>query len=272
VLIAGAGLGVPMIAGGGMLMALALFAALAMPEEGFRPTPRAERSTALGEMAATLRRGGGTVRRSPLLITILGIAVFAGAGSEGFDRLWAAHLLSDVRLPPLGHLAPVVWFGVIAVVARLLAIATTEVIRRYVATDTHAAATRVLFAIDALLVAGMVAFGLAANLALALGAYWTVSVLRQLRVPIYTAWLSRRIDPRVRATVLSMGSQLDSLGQVAGGPVIGLIGTLRGLRAALVATGVALSPALPLFVLAHRQGREPAAPASVEGAAAPEAR
>jgi DHA3 family tetracycline resistance protein-like MFS transporter len=82
------------------------------------------------------------------------------------------------------------------------------------------------------------------------------------------AWLSARIEPRVRATVLSMASQMDALGQVGGGPVLGLIGTLRGLRAALVVAGVALSPSLPLVLLARWHGRDLSAPTSVGESAA----
>lgn len=277
VLIGGVALGLPMIVAGLLNLALAGLAALSMPEAGFARAPREERSSgSLGEMAAGLRRGGAAVRHSPLLITILSIALFAGMASEGFDRLWGAHLLEDVHLPPIGQLKPVVWFGVISIVAQLLNIVVTEGVRRFVRTDTHAAAARALFAINALLVMGVIAFGLSGSLPLALGAYWAVATLRSVRSPLYVAWLSARIEPRVRATVLSMASQMDSLGQIGGGPVLGLIGTLRGVPAALVVAGGALSPSLPLVLLARRHGRDPRTldtpvPAS-EGAALSERR
>jgi MFS transporter, DHA3 family, tetracycline resistance protein len=255
VLIAGIGLGLPMILGGVVYIALGAFAIFAMPENGFQRIPPEERTSSWQEFTSTLRHGGRVVRHSPLLLTILSIAFFAGMASEGFDRLWEAHFLTVIHLPALASLNPIVWFGIITVGAELLGIGTTEVIRRWVPTDTHVSAARVLFTINALLVAGVVVFGLAGSFPLAIGAYWTVSVLRGLRNPIYTAWLTQRIEPRVRATVLSMSSQLDSLGQVAGGPFIGLIGTVQGLRAALVFSGIALAPALPLFALARRQGR-----------------
>ncbi|HEX6542491.1 MAG TPA: hypothetical protein VF040_12105, partial [Ktedonobacterales bacterium] len=41
-------------------------------------------------------------------------------------------------------------------------------------------------------------------------------------------------------------------GQIAGGPVIGAIGSLRSIRAALVATGVVLTPVLLLFARVSR--------------------
>jgi hypothetical protein len=48
---------------------------------------------------------------------------------------------------------------------------------------------------------------------------------------------------------------MDALGQVGGGPVLGLIGTLRSLQAALVVAGIALTPSLPLVLLARWHGR-----------------
>jgi DHA3 family tetracycline resistance protein-like MFS transporter len=50
-----------------------------------------------------------------------------------------------------------------------------------------------------------------------------------------------------------MAGQLDAIGQIAGGPVVGVIGTLVSIRAALVATGALLLPALAFFPPAIRR-------------------
>lgn len=42
-------------------------------------------------------------------------------------------------------------------------------------------------------------------------------------------WVNQHIESRVRATVLSMTSQLDSFGQIVGGPIVDAIGTAWGL-------------------------------------------
>ena len=57
----------------------------------------------------------------------------------------------------------------------------------------------------------------------------------------------------MRATVISMGSQANALGQVAGGPAIGAVGTLAGIRAALVGAAITLSPSLWLYARAIRR-------------------
>jgi len=74
----------------------------------------------------------------------------------------------------------------------------------------------------------------------------------------------------VRATVVSMSGQMDALGQVVAGPVLGAVGLLRSLRAALVLAGVLLSPAVLLFARALRREsvRGADVPARVEGSTA----
>jgi hypothetical protein len=65
--------------------------------------------------------------------------------------------------------------------------------------------------------------------------------------PIYMTLINLHIDQRLRATVLSIAGQADAIGQFVGGPAIGAIGTFYSLRAAMVAAGAVLSPALLLY-------------------------
>jgi DHA3 family tetracycline resistance protein-like MFS transporter len=83
--------------------------------------------------------------------------------------------------------------------------------------------------------------------------YWLVNVLRGVTYPLQAAWFNLRIDDsQVRATLFSVGSQVDAIGQIGGGPLVGAIGN-RSIRAALVASALLLTPALPLYVLARRR-------------------
>jgi len=256
-LLASVSYNLPLLVAGVLMFALGIFAAFLMPETGFHPAGHSgevswSARSAWRAAGDTLRQSGRLVRRSPILLTLLGVAAFYGMSSEGFDRLWEAHILLDVHLPPLGQLNPVLWFSIILIAAQLLSIASTELARRQVNTRNHVSVARALFAINALLVVVVIVFGLAVSFPLAVAAYLMADVLRTTRQPIYLAWLTQTIDARVRATVLSISSQLDAFGQVAGGPVIGAIGSLRSIRAALVATGIALTPALLLFARAAR--------------------
>jgi DHA3 family tetracycline resistance protein-like MFS transporter len=96
------------------------------------------------------------------------------------------------------------------------------------------------------LVVSVITFGLAPGFGMGLAAFWTAGVLRSLQYPLASTWLNQQLPSRVRATVLSIYGQSDALGQLAGGPVVGVVG-LRSLRAALVFSGLILTPALWLY-------------------------
>ena len=245
----------PIVLGGGLILLLGVYLLLFMPEHSFSRTAARERSS-WKTVRQTMFAGGRIVRGSPLLITLLCLAAFYGMSGEGFDRLWTAHLLLDITLPTLGPLNSVVWFGVIRGSVMIFSIIVAEGIRRFIDTSKHKTVSRLLFIINALQVISMVIFGLSGNFALALVAYWSTSILRGTNTPIYTAWLAQNIDARVRATVISLSGQLDAIGQIAGGPVIGVIGTLVSIRAALVSTAALLSPTLLLFVRANSQDKK----------------
>lgn len=252
----GAGLGValasvalnlPMLIGGAMYLALGVLLVVAMPERGFTPAPRGNRSP-LRVMGTTLRAGASVVRRNQTLKLLLVVGVFAGIASEGFDRLWEAHLLTNFRFPAIGALPAVVWFGIISVSFSLITLVIIEVVRRPLerASRVPTATARLLLALNALSVISMVGFGLAGNFMLALAALLAKSVIGSLAGPLYRAWLVQNIDPSVRATALSMISQTDALGQTIGGPGVGAIG-LRSLRAAMVTAGGLLAPQILLY-------------------------
>ena len=99
----------------------------------------------------------------------------------------------------------------------------------------------------------MFGFAFAPFLLLALGLYLVIDVLRDIRIPLQIAWINQKLDPKVRATVHSMFGQVDAIGQVAGGPGVGLIANLVTVSAAIMTSGLLLTPALFLVGRANRQ-------------------
>lgn len=274
----GAGLGVglasialnlPMLIGGGLYLALGVLLVIAMPERGFTPAPRGERSP-FRVMGATLRAGAGVVRRSQTLKLLLVVGVFAGIASEGFDRLWEAHLLTSFRFPAIGGLEPVVWFGIINISFSLITLVIVEIVRPRLeqASRIPTSTARLLLVLNALSVASIIGFGLAGNFALALAALLLKTLIGALAGPLYRAWLVQNIDSSVRATALSMISQTDALGQTIGGPGVGAIG-LRSLRAAMVTAGILLAPQILLYARViyrnDRSAESPKTPAELPG-------
>jgi DHA3 family tetracycline resistance protein-like MFS transporter len=113
--------------------------------------------------------------------------------------------------------------------------------------DDESAIRRALFALNGFVFASLVLFALSLNFPMAVIAYWGWSLLRQTCGPLHTAWLNQRLDPQVRATVISMSSQMNSFGQMIGGPIVGAIGTAVSLRAALLSSATTFSPVFALF-------------------------
>jgi DHA3 family tetracycline resistance protein-like MFS transporter len=128
-----------------------------------------------------------------------------------------------------------------------------ELVHRRLDVDRPGAVARALLVCNGVIMVGMVSFALAPVFGLAAAAYWAATVARRVRRPLYDAWLNRGLDPGVRATVLSMGGQADALGQVAGGPVLGLAANVWSIRAAIAIAGCILWPAFWLYNHALRR-------------------
>lgn len=233
----------PILTGGVMLILLAGWLLLVMPETGFKPASR-DHQNVWQSMGKTLAQGTALVRWRPILLTIVGIGFCYGLFSEGFDRLWTAHLLTNFTLPSLGQLQPVVWFGIITTVAKALSFGLIEVVQRRVDTRQPRALVTALLAINSVQVLALILFGLTNAFGIALLAYWTVVTVGAINRPLYLTWVNQQAEPQVRATLFSFMGQTDAVGQLIGGPITGTMGTLFSLRSALVTAGLLLSPVL----------------------------
>jgi MFS transporter, DHA3 family, tetracycline resistance protein len=246
--------------GGICHLLLGLFLALFMPEEGFAPTPQEDRDS-WQAFRATLQAGMQSIRARPLLMTILAISFFYGLYSEGLDRLWQPHFLENAAPPTWNGISSVTWFGIIQAAVMLVVVVIAEAARRRAEGLSPQRMAVLLAGLTAVISAGLVLFGMAGNFSVALGAYMTVAIVRQTLQPLYSAWTNRGIPPAVRATVLSTLGQMDAVGQVVGGPAIGVVANQFGLRPAIVLSGLVLSPALLLYRRAFKQAEETASAA-----------
>jgi len=232
---------------------------LSMPETGFRRRPRAERANAFAEMRTTAVTGARYAWAAPVIVLLAAADLFMGASSEAFDRLKEAHFLRDVGLPAVGSLDPVVWFGIFWLVGMLLNIAAIGGLIKRVESGGRQSIARYLFGFTALQLIAMLIFAMTGSTWLAIAGLLGVFFARNMAMPLYTTWLNEQItDSSVRATVLSLTGQADAIGQAGGGPVLGAIGNVWGIRAALATGALAIGPALGLYAraIAHH-GREP---------------
>lgn len=82
------------------------------------------------------------------------------------------------------------------------------------------------------------------------GNLWLVFLMLWVRVigaPVQLAGCNRNFDSASRAMVIPMSSQISSIGQVAGGPALGWVGSAVSIRAARLAAALVLSPTIALY-------------------------
>jgi MFS transporter, DHA3 family, tetracycline resistance protein len=239
-------LNLPLLVGGASFLVMGVLLVLTMSETGFEPAPHAERST-WRTMANTMRLGLRVVRGRRALMTLVGVGFLYGMYSEGLDRLWQKHLIDNVGLPAIGTFDPIVWFSIINIAITLLAMVSTEIVRRRIDTRSPNAIRWGLFGVSAVIVAALAVFALTSSFALALLCIVLIQSMRATISPLKLMWINMYVESGSRATVLSMFGQIDAIGQIAGGPGPGLIGQRFGLRAALGLSTLILSPVLWLY-------------------------
>ncbi len=238
---------VPMVLAGVGMFVLVTVLALVMPERHMHVAPR--EGSALRQMAVTARAGLRLATASPVVRVILLISLVTGLAAEAYDRLAVPSIIARFEFPPvLGADQPAFWFGVSGLIGMLIGVVVAEVFgRRFARFLGPGVPARLLAGLSAVDIAALVVFALCGHLWLAFAMMWVRRVIATISEPVQTAWLNRGLPPAVRATVLSMTGQANSVGQAAGGPVFGVIGTTGSLAAALVGSAALLTPIVALY-------------------------
>ena len=176
-----------------------------------------------------------------------------GLYSEGFDRLWVKHIIDNYDVPILFGQTDVAFFGLLRAGTMVISIFATRFVEKRIDTGNPLAIGRATLGITFGISAGLIGFALSPIFALTIIAYWIISMLRNVMGPLYSAWVNQKLDSSTRATVLSMSSQVDAIGQVGGGPIVALVAGLYSVVAAIITSGLLLVPALPLIGRANSQ-------------------
>ena len=243
VILGNVALKIPMIVGGLGYLGLSLFLILCMPEKNFRKHESSHNP--LKAFRETFGAGLNVARGKPLLISIFIITAIVGAFSETFDRLSEAHFL-DMGLPPI--FSTVTWFGLIQIVISLISILFIQRLQQRLDVNQHHSVARTLLIFNTLLMVCVILFGLAGNFMLAFAFYAASVVLRSLKDPLSKAWLNQNLESLSRATVFSMNNQMDAIGQLLGGPILGLVAKAFSISIAFVLAGLFLLPASLIYL------------------------
>ncbi|YAL83859.1 MFS transporter [Dermacoccaceae bacterium W4C1] len=231
-----------LVAGAGHLLLAGVMAPL-MPESGFQRTTTGERATWV-HLKSTFHTGFRAARRPGLVRSFTLIALIGGAASEVFDRLWTVYILNAFHLPAIGVLhSAATWFTLFALIGALISLVTSLVANRLAGARLNALhPTRLLAGLTLVQAGGVVGFALLGSLWPALAAMWLRDAARNVAYPVQAAWLNRNVESRARATTLSMTSQADALGQVVGGPTLGVLANRTSVATAITVFGLILTP------------------------------
>ncbi len=245
----------PIIIGGFLFIFLAVYLAVFMPEKGFNRT-QIQNNAYLQEFYHTLKNGIKAVKVRPSLIGILAAGFFFGFYSEGYDRLWQAHILEKFNLPSAAWFSPaysstemsaVFWNALLKIVLMGFSVLATKSIEKRLDRTNIPTLVRIMLLFSGLLFISLLGFSLTGNLILSLVFILVIGVSREMIYPVYTTWVNHRIPSNVRATVLSLSSQVDAIGQTIGGPIVGVVARGFSIAAGLLTSVIMLFPVLPIL-------------------------
>ena len=238
----------PIIVSGVLFIILALFLWLYMPENNFKPSAPGDLNT-FKKMVYTFKSGLKFVKSKSIIMILLAVTLFYGLSSEGYDRLSNAHFLQDTTLPKLGNLSSVTWFGIFGILGMILSFIVMHFMAKNLKNEDNRKNGKLLLCINILYISSMLIFALTRNFSLMLIAYLATNTFRIINKPIFSAWLNGHIDDNSRATVLSINGQMNSLGQILGGPIIGIIATNISVSIGIVCTSLLVAPVLVLYII-----------------------
>jgi DHA3 family tetracycline resistance protein-like MFS transporter len=220
--------------------------ALIMPETGFHPTPKEDRNT-WQHMGHIFKQGMNVVKMNPRLVNIVFVGLCYGLYSEALDRLSTKLIVDNFQLPVFFGSTQLSFFVSLDVIGTILYIILMRFVEKRVDTSSPLAIGRAMLWVTGLIVICILGFSTSPGLPMAVIALLAVGQLRGIAGPLQAAWINQRLDSSVRATIHSMFGQVDAIGQVVGGPIVGLTANMFSVRLAVGLSSLLLSPAL-LFI------------------------
>ena len=235
----------PIILSGVLFIVLSLFMIFFMPETNFIKSKKED--ITFNQGIETFKKGFGLIRSSRFLILFSITILLIGLSSEGFDRLYTPLMLENLDFNSFGNYSEEIWFGILRAGALLLSIGFAQIIKQLRSLEKSKKTGYLLAGMLFFQIIGVLIVATTHHLIFFFIAYWFVSGLRNTSYPLQTALIVQYIPSKYRATVLSMTTQLDSVGQISGGIPIGYIGTRFSLSLAVSTTTLFLIPVLIIY-------------------------
>ncbi len=241
-------LNLPIIIGGLCMIGLAVYLLMYMKEENFKPLDLAERTSTWRSMKGNMGKIISYSKASFIMRMLFLIALFVGFYSEGFDRLWISHFLEASNLSNLTDEQLVLIMGGIQFIVVLVTFVALHLINRSAIHENLRHIYVALFVGSLLIIISLIGFASSAYVISLLAFYVIIQVARHVMYPLEDIWLNKIIpDSSIRATFFSVKGQVDAIGQIGGGPVIGVVASGFTVKIAIIVSAVLLMPVLFLY-------------------------
>lgn len=238
----------PIIIGGLCMIGLAVFLIVFMKEENFKPLDKMERTSTLESIKDSMGKIISHSKTSFIIRMLFLIALFVGFYSEGFDRLWISHFLEVSNLATLTDEKLVFIMGGIQFIVVLVSFVVLHFINRSLIHQNLRHIYVALFIGSLFIIASLIGFASSTYVIGLLAFYIIIQVTRKVMYPLEDIWLNKVIpDSSTRATFFSVKGQVDAIGQIGGGPVIGYIASSYTVKTAIIVSAVLLTPVLFLY-------------------------
>lgn len=241
-------LNLPIILGGLCMIALAVYLMIYMKEENFIPLRLQTQSSVWMNMKTNISKIANYSKEIRLIRLLFLIALFFGFYSEGFDRLWLTHFIDASPLTYFSERNIVIVTGAIQFLIVLLSFVLLHVINRSSIHQHLKLIYLSLFIGSLLIICSLIGFSYSTSIIGLISFYVIIQLARQIMHPLEEIWLNTVIpESSVRATFFSVKGQVDAIGQISGGPIIGGIASLFSIKTAIVLSAILLSPVLYLL-------------------------
>jgi MFS transporter, DHA3 family, tetracycline resistance protein len=240
-------LNLPIVLGGIGLVVLSILLVFFMVEENFKPAEKVERfvwKNIKENMSQILFYS----RVNYLMRLLFLIALFFGFYSEGFDRLWIPHFIEQSGLSTLSDSQLVLLMGGVQFIVVLFTFAALHFIDNSLIHQRLNHIYVALFIGSILIISSLIGFAFTTYAVGLLAFYIIIQISRSIMYPLETVWLNKIIpNSSTRATFFSVKGQVDAIGQIGGGPVIGVIASNTTIKIALLVSAIILMPVLYLY-------------------------
>lgn len=186
-------------------------------------------------------------RNNLFLRYILVIAFIVGVYSEGFDRLWVSHLSLSIA-DDIFNKASVLIIGSLQFIVAILTIYIIQYFNRISENIYLKKLYRGLRISYWILILSLFSFAISTNLLGLIIFYLLIQVNRNIMSTFENIWFNQLItDSSKRATFFSFKGQIDAVGQISGGPIVGLISQHFSIKVAIAFSALLLAPVLWIY-------------------------